>query len=232
MVYASGAILVPIALRRGSPRGSARPRDRSELAFCGLLLPLGTLMLLEAALFATDTGAFQERYLLALGPLIPILFFVGARRLPGRRALLAVVGIGVVLIVIAFRAPLAGFTSGTGAQDSPTLQALAELEGRIGIANASLAVSLLAVAFVSFGVLAAWRPRNGVPAAALAALALVATIAVGAVARDVERTRSALLLGPTDLRWVDRHRLGDVPIVVTPGVGRVRCPARCTGTRA
>ena len=82
LVLVSGAVLVPGALRRARP--SAR---RTETAFAALATAFAAGLLFEAALYASNGSArFQERYLFALLPLVPVAFGLYVKHgRPGRR---------------------------------------------------------------------------------------------------------------------------------------------------
>lgn len=219
LLYASGVVLVPAAVV-GLTLGVTRSTQRAERAFCAFAAALAALLLLEAMLYVIGTERFQERYFVALGPLVPLLFFLGVRRLNEPRNRVAVAGISLLLVVMAARSPLAGFTSGGGSQDSPTLQALARLEELAGIANGSLVVSLVAAALALAAAAAAWRPHGGAIAVTLLAFGVLATVSAAAVATDIRRSNGARSLFPDNTRWVDDAGLGEVSVLVTPGTLR------------
>lgn len=219
LVYASGVVLVPAAVV-GLLFGAARPRFSTERAFCALAGALAALLLAEAMLYAIGAERFQERYFVALGPLVPLLFFFGVGHLDRRSARIAVAAGSLLFVVIVVRSPLAGFTRGGGSQDSPTLQALARLEELVGIANGSLVVSLVAAGLGLTAAVAAFRPRGAAVVLTVVALAVLVTVSAAAVAADARRTTGARALFASDTRWVDEARLGDVSVLVTPGTLR------------
>jgi hypothetical protein len=219
LVYAAAVVLIPAAAV-GLVLGVVRPAQRAERAFCAVTAALAAFLLIEAMLYAIGTERFQERYFIALGTLIPLLFFVGARHLDGRRARIAVAAGSLFLVVMAARSPLAGFTSRGGSQDSPTLQALAKLEELAGIANGSLVVSIAAASLALAAAAAAFRPRFGTVAVTVLAFGVLAVVSIAAVATDSRRTNGARSLFPENTRWVDEAELGEVSVLVTPGTLR------------
>ena len=218
LAYAAGWVLVPLAVV-GLVSACARPATPREHAFGVLTASLLAFLLLEASLYATNGSArFQERYLIALLPLVPLLACLGARRLGARPALLGVGVTAAVLLMLAARLPLSGYTADTGKQDSPFLQAVSQLEQRVGAGSAGLAIAAVAGLLAVAAVLAAMRPRQALGVTFLLTFLLLATSSAGAVAYDVERSGLAreTFLGP-DPRWIDRHGLDDVVSVLTPG---------------
>jgi hypothetical protein len=222
LAYAAGWVLVPAAVV-ALALGLVRPRDRTERAFAALAAFFAGGILLEAALYAVNSlegpgGRFQERYLLTLLPLVPLLFGVWFRRgAPGRHAV-ALIALG--LLVVSARVPLSAYTSSEGRQDSPFLMGVYRLEHSLGFDNGSLlvaaAAALLAVAAAGF----AYRPRRAPLALGLAACCLVLASA-GAFALDhLNATRARETYLPADARWVDRAGLGETTFVHTPGTPR------------
>ena len=136
LAYAAGWIIVPLALV-GLAAACVRPRSPGEHAFALLTAGLVGLLLAEATLYASNgSERFQERYLIAALPLVPILFCLGAQRLRHRWAQIATCAIAAAMAVAAAAVPLSGYTQFTGKQDSPTLWAAYHLEQRSGPATA------------------------------------------------------------------------------------------------
>src|SRR5262249_51097638 len=128
LAYAAGWVLVPVALV-GLVMGITRPRNQAELAFTAFAGGLTLLLLLEAAVYASNgSDRFQERYLIAVLPLVPVLFTGGAARLHGSWARRGAAGASLGLFVVATLVPLSGYTAINGTQDSPTLLAVYQLE--------------------------------------------------------------------------------------------------------
>jgi len=210
LVLASGAVLVPGALV-----ALARPRGRTETAFATLVATFAGGLLFEAALYASNGSTrFQERYLFALLPLLPIAFGLYLKH--GRPGRLPVVLLSVVLFAAAARWPLSAYSAGLGKTDSPFLVAVARLEGALGTANASLTVALLAALAAGGAVLVSRRGGAQYALAAAIGVALVssfgATVGDAATARQV---RDEYL--PADKSWVDATGLRDVTLIQTAG---------------
>ncbi len=215
LVLASGAILVPGALV-----ALARPRGRTESAFAALAAAFAGGLLFEAALYASNGSArFQERYVFALLPLVPVAFGLYAKH--GRPGRLPVTLLSVALFAAVARWPLSAWSSGLGRTDSPFLGAISRLESVVGTANASLVVALLATVAAAGAVLVA--RRGGAPYAVGAAIALMLISSFGATAGDAataRQVRNAYL--PADKSWVDSTGLRDVTLVQTAGAPPAR----------
>src|SRR5581483_4037242 len=70
LCFATGVVLVPAALACLATE-VVRPADRRTGAFAALALTTSLALLAEAAVYAANgTGRFQERYLMALLPLV------------------------------------------------------------------------------------------------------------------------------------------------------------------
>ena len=210
LVLVSGAVLVPGALV-----ALARPRGRTETAFAALATAFAAGLLFEAALYASNGSArFQERYLFALLPLVPIAFGLYLKH--GRPGRTAVALLSVVLFAATARWPLSAYSAALGKTDSPFLGAVSRLEQLVGTANASLAIALLAALAAAGAVLVSRRGGGRYAVAAAIGLALVssfgATVGDAATARQV---RDAYL--PADMSWVDSTGLRNVTLVQTAG---------------
>ncbi|MGH3004023.1 MAG: hypothetical protein ACRDM1_15400 [Gaiellaceae bacterium] len=208
LAIAGGVVLVP-----GAMLGLATPRTRGERAFSAIVSCLALLLLVEAGAYASNGSArFQERYLCALLPIVPIAFSLYARRgRPGRHA---VFGISAILLLLSARLPLSGYAAGTGSTDSPLLSAVLYLERLTGVGDGAAFCAL----FVALGALAAglvaqrggarWAFAAGV--VALGVVSFAATKNIVGEARHVSATYVA-----TDPSWVDRQGLSRVTAVQT-----------------
>jgi hypothetical protein len=216
LAYAAGWVLVPGAVV-GLALALFRPAGRAEHAFAALSAALTVLLLAEASIYAANgSSRFQERYLIALLPLVPLLFCVGARRMNGWSVGATAMVAGVLVAVTAL-VPLSGFTALTGKQDSPLLQAVSRLETAVGVGTASLLVAFAAAAAGVAAVLAA-RQRDVRLPLALCAAALAVT-SVGAVSYDIDASRRAGRTFAGDHAaptWIDEQRLGPVAVLQTP----------------
>jgi hypothetical protein len=220
LCYASGFVVVPAALI-GLVGGIGRPRSLAERAFAVVAGGLAILLLLETGIF-TSKGAdrFQERYLMALLPLVMLLYFVGARRLESRRARLGVVGVALALLLLAAREPLSPYFAGLGTQDSPLLQASSQLIDKTSVASGSLVISLIAATLAVLAALAVFRREIGVPLIAAAAIVVLAGVSAAATVTDGQRADGARGLFPADARWVDHSGLRNVAVLESPGALR------------
>jgi hypothetical protein len=183
------------------------------------------LLLAEAVLYATNgSERFQERYLIALLPLVPVFFCLAADRLDSKlfRAAVLLAATGTFLLVVLV--PLSGYTVGGNKQDSPTLHAVYELEQAIGLGNGALGVSLIAAALAGVAALAALSPRRGTAVALTAGLVVYLLFSVGAIAydQDVEGRVERTFVAAGNPRWVDDARLGDVSVLQTPWSDRMQ----------
>ena len=214
LALASGAVLVP-----GAVAGFLRPRGRGETAFVLLAGALGAGTLVEAGLYASNgAGRFQERYLFALLPLVPIAFGLHARRERTSRLTPLLVAGALVAALAAF--PLVGWATGTGSMDSPFLSSVASLESRLGAATGSLVVALAGTAAVAVGTLPWIRRSLLAPAIAIA---LLAAASASATSRDVALARTVRAIDlPADPMWVDALGLHDAVAVQTEGAPRAR----------
>jgi hypothetical protein len=210
LALASGAILVP-----GAVVAIARPHGRTETAFATLAAGFTGGLLLEAALYASNGSArFQERYLFALLPLVPIAFGLYLEHgRPGRRA---VALLSVILLAVSARWPLSVYSAALGRTDSPFLGAVSRLEQLVGTANASLIVALLAGLAAAAAVLVSHRGGGQYALGAAIGIALVtsfgATVGDTASARQVRHDYV-----PADKSWVDSTGARGVTLVQTAG---------------
>ena len=100
IVYSCGYVLVPAAVV-GLVLAIARPQSPAERALGAFAAAFITLLLAEASLYAANGSArFQERYLMALQPLVPILFCLCLRRQLGRNSRIAAIVFAVGFILV------------------------------------------------------------------------------------------------------------------------------------
>ena len=214
LTYSSGWVIVPGALV-GIAYALWRSRGRAELAFAVTTVLLAAALMLEAAQIAdTDSQRFQERYLFSLVPLLAVAFCLYVKRgLPAR------VPVGLLsagLLLLAARVPLSGYAAAHNKDDSPTLWAVLRLESLTSVGNGSLAVALVAGVLSGLAALVAFR-KLPAALALVGALAAGCALSAGAASFDglsSQKVRDSL---PSDLRWVDDARLGDVDLVAPPG---------------
>lgn len=207
LAVASGVVLVP-----GAVAALLRPRGRTELAFSLLAGSVGAVILVEAALFASNgSDRFQERYLFMVLPLVPIAFGLGRRR--GRLRLVPV-AVGSALFLALSIDPLTGYAAYSGSSDSPSLGAFLQLEGWLGIGTGSLAVACAGALAAVVGVLVAVG-RRGHYVAVIGAIAVVAAASVGASLHDLELSRAVSMnYSPS---WVDDMHFRNVAAIQTSG---------------
>ena len=220
LAFVAGIAIVPGAVA-GLATGLRRDAPGPHRAFAALTAGFFALVLLEAALYAANGSArFQERYLITLVPLLPVAFGLGARALPAGRWIAA--GIAAALAVLAVIVPLSGYTALNGKQDSPFLMSVARLEGYAGIGTAGLAVALAGGLLACVAVLAAFRPRVGVPVALACAVAAAAAASLGATSFDLHAAQrmEATFSDDGHWTWVDDSDLGPGSVLVTPGADR------------
>ena len=178
LAYAGGIAIVPGAVA-GLAVGLTRRTPRPQRAFAALVSSFVALLLVEAALYATNGSArFQERYLIAVGPLLAVAFCAGLSRLPQGKRIAALVAIA--LFVVSVRVPLLGYTVRDGKQDSPFLWAVARLEQALPFGGGSLAVAIAAAVLAGIALATTFRPRIFAPIAFGATLLAVAAASVGA----------------------------------------------------
>jgi len=210
LALTAGVVLVP-----GAVVALARPRGRTETAFAACAAVFAAGLLAEAALYASNGSArFQERYLFALLPLVPIAFGLYLKH--GRPARIAVALLAAGLFLVSARVPVSGYSAALGKTDSPFLFAVARLERLVGTGNGSLLVALLA-ALGAAGAVAVSR-RGGAQVAIGATIVFVAFTSLGAIVNDSENARQVRHdYLPSNVSWVDSLGLPDVTLVQTVG---------------
>jgi Dolichyl-phosphate-mannose-protein mannosyltransferase len=209
LALASGVVLAP-----GAIAALLRPRGRAEIAFSLFTLTFGAVLVVQAALMASNASyRFEERYLFTLLPLVPVAFGLYARRSRSARVPLLLVSAG--LLVALAKVPLSGYAIGTGNNDSPFLYAVSELQYRLGLSTASLVVALAGSTAVILGVVPQLRRRAG--ALAAVALVLVSLASLGATAYDKAYGDAvrAEYVAPNP-SWIDALGFKRVSAIATP----------------
>ena len=210
LAFSTGIVLVPGALV-----ALARPRGRTETAFAALGAVFGAGLVCEAALYASNGSArFQERYLFALLPLVPIAF--GLYMKHGRPARIPVALLSLFLFALSARLPLSGYAEALGKTDSQFLVAVFRLEKAVGTANGSFVLAGLAAAGAAGAVFVSRRGGARYAVGATLAFAFIAsfgaTISDSANARQV---RNEYL--PANPSWIDATGVQDVTLLQTAG---------------
>lgn len=210
LAFSTGIVLVPGALV-----ALARPRGRTETAFAALAAVFGAGLVCEAALYASNGSArFQERYLFAVLPLVPIAFGLYVKH--GRPARVPVALLSLLFFALSARFPLSGYAGALGKTDSPFLAAVFRLEKSLGTANGSFVLAGLAAAGAAGAVFVS--RRGGARFALGATLAFVFVASFGALIADsanARQVRHEFL--PADPSWVDATGLRDVTLLQTAG---------------
>jgi hypothetical protein len=209
LALASGVVLVPGALV-----ALLQPAGRIEAAFALFVTATGSVIVIEAALFAANgSERFQQRYLVALIPLVPVAFGLWQRR--GDRMRLGVVIVAAVLMAALAAVPLSGYAIGSSAMDSAFLFAVAELERLLGTSGGAALVAGIGSLAAAAGVVLALGKRQCLAVAL--AIAILAAASVGAWRYDLalnEVVRTSY--SPT---WIDQQHLGPVTAIETAGGG-------------
>ena len=220
LALVAGVAIVPGAVA-GLVTGFRPSAPGAHRAFAALTASFFSLVLLEAALYASNgSQRFQERYLIALVPLLPVAFCVGGRSLPaGRWIAVAVAG---TLAVLTVRIPLSGYAELDGKQDSPFLMAVYWFQGYLGLGNAGLVIVLAIALLAGVGVLAAYRPSVGMPIALGGAIVAAAAASLGATLFDVRAAgrMETTFADNSTWTWIDDRSLGSGSVLVTPGADR------------
>jgi hypothetical protein len=214
LAYSSGWILLPGALVAFA-LALARPRDRNELAFAALALPVIVSLLLEAGLVGAVEHA-QERYVFYALPLAAVAFCLYASRGWPARTYHALVA--AALLAASATVPLAGFAAAEGKAHSPLLLAAFRVEEWVGSpGNGSLVLAAVAGILLATAVLVSRSPRHATPVALALAVAASTAAWAGALAfdtRNSEAVRKAFL--PAQPSWVDRAGVDNVVLVRGP----------------
>jgi hypothetical protein len=222
LALATGVVLVPGAAV-GLLGALARPKSRDEAAF-GLVTGLfAAALFFEAGLYASNGSArFQERYLIALSPLLAPAFALGMKRTGRWR--LAGLGVAAGLLIFCARVPLSGYTRGNGPQDSPFLGAVSRLQAWTSAPSGALIAALLATVLAVVGALVLFRPRGSTIGLAVACVTAIGmSLASIAFDHDVSN-RARNTYAPGDKQWVDHANVGAADILLLPYTPRSITP--------
>ncbi len=223
LAVASGVVLVPGAIG-GIVAGLVKPRTRAEAAFAVSFSLFSLALLFEAALYASNGSArFQERYLMALTPLLAPAFALGAQRLSSWRRVswLAVAG----LVLFTARVPISGYTIGDGKQDSPFLAGIYQLQQWTSGTTGALILSAACAALVLVGAAALLRPRRGVTIAFVVACLVGAGVSYASTVFDHQASfKARITYTPGDKQWVDHANVGPTDELLLPYTPRAVTP--------
>jgi hypothetical protein len=227
LAYASGWIIVPGAIL-GLWFALRRPTSRLEQSFAVIVALLTVTLVAEAGLLQangagrTAFGAteIKERYVFYVVPLIGICFALYARR--GWPARLPHLVLAAALVILSVRVPLSGFAVASTVSASPILFGVYWLTGKLGGAGNAAGVVAAAAGLMSVvAVLASRRPRLGTPVVLGLALLATSAASAGAVALDIDSTRSLRNTTlPSEPSWVDRAHVGPVTLIQSAGGSR------------
>lgn len=211
LAYSAGWVLVPGALV-----ALATARGRVERAYSLFFGALTCALVAEAAVVAgLDSDRFQERYLIALVPLIPVAFGVYLRRgAPHRKA----VGLlAAALLLFAARVPLSGYAAQHGKDDSPLLYGVLRIEQWFGVGSGGLMIALAAGVLSLVAIAIAWRPRFAAAGGLALTVLALACVSVGAYSYDQLNARAVRHKSlPDNPSWVDATGLRDVALLEPP----------------
>jgi hypothetical protein len=223
LAVASGVVLVPGAVG-GLVAGLVKPRTRVEAAFAVSFLLFALALLFEAALYASNGSArFQERYLMALTPLLAPAFALGAQRLTSLRRAGFLAAAGLVLFTA--RVPISGYTIGDGKQDSPFLAGIYQLQQWTTGTTGALVVSAAGAVLALLGVAALLRPRRGVAVALTVACLIGVGGSYASTVFDHQASlRARVTYSPGDKQWVDHAHVGPTDELVLPYTPRAVTP--------
>ncbi|MDQ2983372.1 MAG: glycosyltransferase family 39 protein [Actinomycetota bacterium] len=220
LVYCGGWVLVPGALV-AIGYGLVRPRRLEESAFAAITVGVAVMLFAETSMYASNgSPRFQERYFMALLPLVLPWFGLWLKRQrPGR---IAVAVIALALLVVSARVPLAPYSIAENKQDSPFLLGVFRLEKGIGVGTGSLAIALVAGVLSLVAIAVAYRARLAT-AAVLATLVIAGAASAGSVSFDhhVSAAVRASYVAP-DARWIDHSGLRHVQLIHTPATPHAR----------
>jgi hypothetical protein len=211
LAYSAGWVLVP-----GACVGLLVGRSRVERAYAWFVTFLACALVAEAGVIAAiDSERFQERYLIALVPLVPLAFGVYIRRgAPHARVSAA---IAIALLLFSMRVPMSGYAAARGKDDSSFLTGVRQLGEWIGVANSALVVALAAAVLSVAAIGLPLRRRFAAPAGvALTALALgCVSVATYGFDRELAAAVRTGSLAP-DVRWVDHTGVRDAALLMLP----------------
>jgi hypothetical protein len=213
--FGAGVALVPAAVA-GLVAALARPRSRAEAAFAGMTAALVVALVgAAAAIAALDSARFQERYLIALVPLLaPAAALAWTRGAAVRWGSLA---LALVLFVAAVRVPVSGYVLGGSISDSPTLWGARYLAFKLDIGTGGLVFSLGIAALALVAAAAAFRPQRLGLLTILAAVSGCAALSAGAHAHDTMNSSGVRdVTFPHGERWIDELAPGSVALLQPP----------------
>jgi hypothetical protein len=212
VTVASGTVLIP-----GAVAALTKPQTRRELVFAIFAAALALLVIAEATAHSANSGQFKERYVYIIEVLAPIAFGLYMKnRRPGRPV---VIVIALAVILAAARLPLSAYTEASFKTDSQFLFAVSWVQDRLGTANGSLLVAVLATA-AALGALAVMLVggRAGLPLALAACFVIASTVI--ATHADVLASTRVRRTEPPDLTWVNSAAHGSVDAIETPYASR------------
>ncbi|MGZ4386523.1 MAG: glycosyltransferase family 39 protein [Gaiellaceae bacterium] len=216
LAFVAGGAVVPGAVA-GVALAFGRKRPPEQRAFAALVTALALGLLLEAGLYATNgSPRFQERYLMAILPFLPLAFCLALRF--GRKAVLVALPVAGAIAIFAARVPLSRYSLGNMAQDSTFMGGQRQLGELLGVSSAALVTALIVTVLVVAGAVAVARPRLALPLLAASVLFGAAFSALTS-ARHLEHVvKVARTYIPSDPRWIDHAELGHVALIV-PATG-------------
>ena len=209
--YAAGWILVPGALV-----GLLAAASRVERAYACFAAFLAAGLAAEAGVIAAvDSGRFQERYLMALVPLVPVAFGVYLQRGAPHRKVVAALSLG--LLVFAMHVPLSGYAAARGKNDSPFLKAVRQLGEAVGVADGALIIAACAGALSLAALVLPFRRRVAGPVGLALTVLVFGAVSTGTYAYDREiATALRTTWLPQDVRWVDHAGVRDAALLMLP----------------
>ena len=223
LMLATGVVLAPGAVV-GMLAAIARPRARAEAAFGIVVALFAAALLLETALYASNgSPRFQERYLMALSPLLVPAFALGLRRSGGWKYLGGAVAAGLLLFTA--RVPLSGYTLGTGKQDSPFLAGVYQLQQWTTSSAGVAIVAFAAPCSALLGAAALVLPRRGAAVAVVIVCAIAAGLSFASMTFDhAASSRARVTYTPGDRQWVDHAHVGATDILLLADTPRAITP--------
>ena len=193
---------------------------RSRIAWFTGFLASG--LLVEAGVIAAvDSDRFQERYLIALVPLVPLAFGLYLRQgAPHKRIVSA---IAVAMLLFSVRVPLSGYAAAGGKDDSSLLRGIRQLGQWVGVADGALVVALAAALLSLAAVALALRPRAAAAGGIVLTALAFGSLSIGTYAYDrslAASVRTDWL--PPDVQWVDHSGVRDAALLMLPNSERQR----------
>jgi hypothetical protein len=215
LALSAGACFLPgaVAATAAALRGRSERRER---AFASVLVGLVVALLAEAAPLELDTRHFEERYLLVLGPLVPVAFLLWRKQGFPLRAVAGAIA-GALLLTLPF-VPLTTYALRDGPSDSPFLTSVAYLLTRMPVGQAALLASLGASVLALAALLLALRPgRAGARVCVVLGGAWLVAVSLASTSLANTHAQAARDQAPANLRWVDNAGAKDVTLVSSYG---------------